>query len=149
MNTKTTPIENYSNAGLTQISCTATKGAQVDNPMPVGDVQPESPIVAVNAVTLNTDNTVSFNFNVDIDAAYTGTPTLWVNTETKEFYVEYNYTEEWAPKLTNWQIQATYDNTNARGGHVLAAGDQITLYNRDVDPVTSRGTKTTVQPPTT
>jgi len=149
MNTKTTQCENYSNAGLTQISCTATKVGEVNNPMPQGDVHPVTPIVNADSVTLNTNKSVSFNFNVDIDSAYDGTPTLCVNTETKEFYVEYNYAEEWAPKLTNWSIQATYDNINAKGEQVLEAGDQVTLYNRDIDPVTSRGTKTTVQPSTT
>lgn len=146
-NTNNSDDTPYTNDGMTQITCNVFRGALISNPQPEGDKHPVSPIITSNSVVMNRDGTVSFDFNVDVDSSYPGAPTFWVNIKTKEFYVEYNYTEEWAPQLYNWHIQATYDNDNGSGGQVLAVGDEITLYNRDVDPITSSGKKTTVQPP--
>lgn len=140
--------ENYTNEGMIQIPCTATKGELLANPQPEGDKQPVTPIINTDSVVIQRDNTVSFDLYVDVDSEYPSIPTLWINPETKEFYVEYDYTEEWAPQLYKWHIQGTYDNVNGKGAQVLSVGDEVTFYNRDIDPITSSGKKATVQPST-
>lgn len=60
------------------------------------------------------------------------------NTKSLEFYINYLATEKAVAEFTAYQVTFYYDTTVNPGN--------ITTYVRDEDPVTSRGTVTTVQP---
>ena len=90
--------------------------------------------------------TVSFNFKVYIDANYIDAKkepalTFWVNSANTKFCLEYDYPEETPDYVYEYTIIAEYYCKS------LQISDEVTLYLMDIDPITSSGKKTTVQPP--
>ena len=122
---------------LTSISCTATSGDTVSSTLTTKTPPQPSAVCRKETSTGNCSRAI----HVQIDANNTTSPTLAVDSTGKKFYVQYSETEEIPSKLTTWSISASFASTQ------LKLKDTITVYNQDTDPITSRGTTTTVQPP--
>lgn len=100
---------------------------------------PISPLVA--AVFINA-NTLRIRVTLYIDSADKELP--WVEPNpviidnSLQLYFDYNYQEEIPTSLNVWYMELNY---------VLSEGEQITSitsFLKDIDPETSRGTKTQV-----
>lgn len=78
---------------------------------------------------------VTFPANVIINGTEQKNPSLSGNTLT--YYFTYNYTEETPSAYNTWYTEQSYpNNPNIT---------DVEVYLLDTDPVTSRGTRTTVQ----
>lgn len=122
---------------MKKIDCKATQTPAIKNPQKVPSKTPMAPFSTL--VTEKTCGKISFSIKVYIDSANTTAPTLNVDSSGINFYVLYDHTEEIPDKVIPWTITAEYSCS-------LKRGNKITIYNRNTDPITSRGTTTTVKP---
>ncbi|RKS89696.1 hypothetical protein BC952_3026 [Flavobacterium limicola] len=100
---------------------------------PVNDfLRPVAPLVTAQYIK----DAVNFRIVVFIDSNNTKAPTLGVASNNKDFYLQYDSREEVPKSYTAWYIDVFY---------TCKYVDKVTVYNNDIDPVTSRGTETTVQ----
>ena len=108
---------------------TVTKGQTMKNTS--NSVTPSPPTNA--SFVLNNSGGCSVSVTVLIDANNTKIPTLNVDSDMIDFYVQYDNKEEIPAEVTEW----TLSTDNYVGG--LVAGQQVTVYLQDIDPKTSRG----------
>lgn len=94
-------------------------------------VTPSPPTNA--SFVLNNLGGCTVSVTVLIDANNTKIPTLNVDSDMTDFYVQYDYKEEIPAEVTEWTLSVD----NYVGG--LVAGQQVTVYLQDIDPKTSRG----------
>ncbi len=118
---------------LTKIPSKVTKKPNTNKPL----IRPKAPF-DVSALKAPNGN-ISLSIGVYIDSKYTKEPSLHVDSSWKKFYVQYDCEEGVPEEVTPWTITATLDSCP------LKLGEEITIYNRDTDPITSRGTTTTVK----
>jgi hypothetical protein len=100
---------------------------------PVNDFsRPIAPLITAEYIK----DAVNFRIVDFIDSNNTKAPTLGVASNNTDFYLQYDSREEVPKSYTAWYIDVFY---------TCKYVDKVTVYNNDIDPVTSRGTETTVQ----
>lgn len=94
--------------------------------------KPIAPLVSAEYIK----DAVNFRIVVFIDSNNTKAPTFGVASNNTDFYLQYDSREEVPKNYTAWYIDVFY---------TCKYIDKVTVYNNDIDPITSRGTVTTVQ----
>jgi hypothetical protein len=94
--------------------------------------RPIAPLVSAEYIK----GALNFRIVVFIDSNNTKAPTFGVASNNTDFYLQYDSREEVPKSYTAWYIDVFY---------TCKYVDKVTVYNNDIDPVTSRGTETTVQ----
>lgn len=106
---------------------------------------PVAPFVSAKLYT-NADNvlTLKIRATLYIDSANTIEPFVEIDPVVRggslQLYFDYNFNEESPKSLDVWYIELNYSSEGV--GYISS----VTSYLRDVDPETSRGTKTGVTP---
>jgi len=91
-------------------------------------------------VTDNKLRNMHFDFEVYVPSGVVPTNFVAENKNT-EYYLEYDAPEKTPKSLDLYKITTNYICLS------IKVKDDITLYLRDIDPITSSGKKVTVQPP--
>jgi hypothetical protein len=121
---------------LTAVPFTFDQTDSVEYPVP--------PFISAKLYTTNYNVlALKIRATLYIDSANTVDPFVEINPVvlggSLQLYFDYNFTEERPKSLDVWYIELDYISESV--GYISS----VTSYLRDVDPVTSRGTETTVQ----
>jgi len=129
------PLEVIQNTQVNQIPFTLLHSDEVSYPI--------SPLASAKLIS-PTDGApfLSIRVTLYIDSAVTESPRVQPNPEvidnSLQLYFDYNYSEEIPKSLNVWYLELEYTSPTAK------EITSVTSYLKDIDPETSKGTKTQI-----